>query len=101
MRNATVSAYFDREEIRRLIDPRAYLGESITIAHEMAQHARAVADRLEFSARTAKPVPFFLRETATKDDNTDDADPVTTGHDVTGHDVAEVRSADELVLVGL
>lgn len=54
-RNVTVSAHFDREEIRRLIDPGAYLGESVTITHEMAQHARAVADRLDFSARTTRP----------------------------------------------
>jgi 3-carboxy-cis,cis-muconate cycloisomerase len=110
VRNATVSAYFDRDEIRRLIDPRAYLGESVAIAHEMAQHARAVADRLEFSARTAKPVPYFLRETATKDDG--DADPVATdtgihidadsGIDPDSDRMARVaRTPEDLMLVGL
>jgi 3-carboxy-cis,cis-muconate cycloisomerase len=93
VRNATVSAYFDRDEIRRLIDPSAYLGESITIAHDMAQHARAVADRLEFSARTAKPVPLFVRELAKEED---DADPVTSGRIA-----PDARTADELLLVGL
>jgi 3-carboxy-cis,cis-muconate cycloisomerase len=65
----------------------------------MAQHARAVADRLEFSARTAKPVPLFLRETAKKDDgldDVDDADPVTTDRMAPA-----ARTADDLLLVGL
>jgi 3-carboxy-cis,cis-muconate cycloisomerase len=62
----------------------------------MAQHARAVADRLEFSARTAKPVPLFLRETAKKDDGLDDADPVTTDRMAPA-----ARTADDLLLVGL
>jgi 3-carboxy-cis,cis-muconate cycloisomerase len=100
VRNATVSAYFDRAEICRLIDPRAYLGESVTIAHEMAQHARAVADRLEFSARTAEPVPLFARGTAAEDD-ADDAEPVIARR-VDADRVAPVaRSAEELMLVGL
>lgn len=47
LRNATVREHLEAAQIRRLIDPSSYLGESITIAHDMAQHARAVADRLE------------------------------------------------------
>lgn len=103
VRNTTVSAYFDRDEICRLIDPRAYLGESITIAHDMAQHARAVADRLEFSARTAKPVPLFVRDTAdepaAEPSTGDDVDVVRP---VDGTRVAAAaRTPEELLLVGL
>lgn len=43
----TVAARFTPAEVRRLLDPAAHLGESVAIAHELAGHARAVADRLQ------------------------------------------------------
>lgn len=45
-----VRAHLEPARIRRLVDPSSYLGESITIARDQAQHARIVADRLEFHA---------------------------------------------------
>lgn len=42
-----VAARFTRAEIDSLLDPATHLGESVSIAHEMAEHARAVADRLQ------------------------------------------------------
>jgi 3-carboxy-cis,cis-muconate cycloisomerase len=50
LENAAVREHLDPARIRRLIDPSSYLGESVAIAHDMAQHARTVADRLEFRA---------------------------------------------------
>lgn len=46
----TVAGHLDAEAIQRLLDPASHLGESIAIAHAMADHARAVADRLEIDA---------------------------------------------------
>ncbi|WP_125775521.1 class-II fumarase/aspartase family protein [Antribacter gilvus] len=49
-----VATYFDEAEIRHLIDPANYLGESVAIAHAMAQRARVVADRLEMPDAVAE-----------------------------------------------
>ncbi|GAB3159460.1 3-carboxy-cis,cis-muconate cycloisomerase [Myceligenerans halotolerans] len=51
LRSAAVREHLDPVQIRRLIDPSSYLGESATIARDMARHARTVADRLEFRAQ--------------------------------------------------
>lgn len=44
----TVAAHFSGKEIRKLLDPARHLGESIVIARQMAEHARQVADRLQY-----------------------------------------------------
>ncbi|MBL0886084.1 class-II fumarase/aspartase family protein [Myceligenerans indicum] len=51
LRNGTVREHLDAARIRRLVDPSSYLGESVAIAHDMARHARTVADRLDFHAQ--------------------------------------------------
>lgn len=45
-----VRAHLGADRIRRLVDPSSYLGESVAIAHDTAQRARIVADRIEFRA---------------------------------------------------
>lgn len=56
-----VAAHFEEAEIRQLLDPTHYLGESVAIATAMAERARSVADRLQLAeparAASAKPVP--------------------------------------------
>lgn len=42
-----VAEHFRTSEIQRLLDPARHLGESANIAREMAERARAVADRLQ------------------------------------------------------
>lgn len=45
--DAVVSANVTPAEIEDALDPSAYLGESAAIARSMAEHARAVADRIQ------------------------------------------------------
>jgi 3-carboxy-cis,cis-muconate cycloisomerase len=51
LRDPDVSETFTEAEIRQLIDPRTHLGESAVIARAMAEHARAVADRIQLDRR--------------------------------------------------
>lgn len=91
-----VAAHFGEAEIRRLLDPTHYLGESIAIATAMAQQARAVADRLQIPAETAVRRPARVPDGARVAAATDVPVPVEpAGADL----VAATEPADEKVLL--